>query len=237
MTLLKVKDVPLSIFDSEARGGGQQASRTLRSWWALRYTDGRIVHEWDADPGSPNGHADWARVPSRGRQSIRLYCPNGKMAQLGDSDDATGKLFQFKIGQRDFAIVGPGATIQTQRARAHVIGMLTGSNGECVLASWELLPAPEIPASSPRAPVEAEWIAKSAEPGLFEKAVQQWEKEFDRYCQTMEYRVWAQAYRAWERNKQGRLVGPIDDNVYAMRYQLIGRMNADHLGIDDGEGR
>jgi hypothetical protein len=27
------------------------------------------------------------------------------------------------------------------------------------------------------------------------------------------------------------------DNVYALKYQQVGRLSADHLGILDGEGR
>jgi hypothetical protein len=142
-----------------------------RSWWALRYTDGRIIHEWDRDPGSPNGHADWPRLPYRGRQALRLYCPDGKFAQLGDTEDATGKLFQIKVG-----LMTAGAGRGTL---GHLIGMIHGLNGECICYSWEI-----------------------------------------------------------NADGSGRLVGPFDDNVYALRWHgPWGPLSADVLGIDDGEGR
>lgn len=91
-----------------------------RSYWRLRMTDGRIINEYDVD---------WSLAPSAGRQALRLYCPNGKVAELGNPDDVTGRLFQFKS-----AIVTAGAQHGTT---AHVIGIIDGTNGECQCAAWE----------------------------------------------------------------------------------------------------
>lgn len=154
----------------ETQLGVLRARLAGRSWWAVRYGDGRIIHEWDKDLGSPNGHADWPRLPYRGRQSVRLYCPDGKFAQLGDTRDATGKLFQFKGGVMTIGL-GRGTLY-------HLIGMVHGLNGECVCWSWEIQP-----------------------------------------------------------DGTGVLRGPFEDNVYRMRYHNVGAVNADVMGLDDGEGR
>jgi hypothetical protein len=91
-----------------------------RSYWRLRYTDGRVVNEWDLD---------WSLAPFQGRQSLRLYCPNGQVAELGNSQDATGRLFQFKGAT---ATAGIGRTLDF-----HLIGLITGSDGACDCAVWE----------------------------------------------------------------------------------------------------
>jgi hypothetical protein len=84
VSLLERLSLPRRLtLDSDAALGGQHARATGRSWWALRYRDGRIVHEWDADPGSPNGHHDWPRMAMLGQlhgvQALRLFAPNGNM--------------------------------------------------------------------------------------------------------------------------------------------------------------
>lgn len=221
--------------DREAVRCADHARKTGRSWWALRYSD-EWVHEWDAEPASPNGHKDWPLMPKRGRQAVRLYCPNGKFAQLGDTGDATGKLFQFKCGVRSIRLTG-SALSEEREVLAHVIGMLTGTNGECVLYAWEPLPEPAMPLDVPKRPIESEWIAKSAEPGLYEQAVARWESEIEAYSHTPQAQAWVRACKAWEANARGRLVGPINDNVYVPHYKgFTGPLKADHLGIDDGEG-
>lgn len=229
--------------DHETRNGIAIARRSGRSWWAvrMRHLDG-WVHEWDPDPGSPNGHADWMRIPKIGRQEVRLYCPNGVSAHLGDTEDATGKLFQLKSGQRRVALSLGGngllhVTGEAKQTDAHIIGMISGTNGECVIYAWEPLPPPAIPLDAPQAPNEQEWIAKSAEPGLYEQAVIRWQRDFEAYALTSQYRAWAKRFQAWEDNARGRLIGPLEENVYHMKYQLVGKVNADYMGIDDGEGR
>ena len=91
-----------------------------RSYWALRYTDGRFVRE---------DMIDWSLAPVQGRQQLRLYCPNGEVAELGNTLDATGRLFQLKV-----AVRGMG---QGPQVLAHLIGIIIGSDGECRCAVWE----------------------------------------------------------------------------------------------------
>jgi hypothetical protein len=125
---------------------------TRRSWWQLRLMDGRIVDEREVD---------WSLAPIRGRKELRLVCPNGQQAVLGNSAGADDRLFQLKVGVRT---AGAG-----KRTLAHVIGIIVGTDGLCRLWAWE--PDP------------------------------------------------------------GRLVGPLTDNVRNVRYQQIGALSPDVLGI------
>lgn len=90
-----------------------------RAWWVVKYTDGSVIREWDCD---------WSSLPPEGRQSVRLYCPNGQVAELG-STEATGRLFQLKV-----AVVTMGGWSGTL---AHLIGHVEGSDGSCRFAAWE----------------------------------------------------------------------------------------------------
>lgn len=97
-----------------------RARLTGRASWSLRYTDGRIVTE---------GEVDWSLAPQQGRQSLRLYCPDGQVAELGNSQDSTGRLFQLKGGT---LTAGKG-----RRTDFHLIGMVDGTDGHCRCAAWE----------------------------------------------------------------------------------------------------
>lgn len=88
--------------------------------WSLRFMDGRIVTE---------GEADWSLAPQQGRQSLRLYCPDGQVAELGNTRDATGRLFQLKAGTLS---AGAG-----KRTDAHLIGIVDGTDGRCTCYAWE----------------------------------------------------------------------------------------------------
>ena len=103
------------------------ARMTGRPYWSLLYRDGTVINEWDAD--SSGKKVDWLTIPYRGRQAIRLYCPNGQMAELHGPTDATGLCFQFKRGEM--------STSRGHRVLAHVIGLITGTDGQCVLRVWE----------------------------------------------------------------------------------------------------
>lgn len=97
-----------------------RARMTGTSLWSLRFTDGRVVTE---------GEVDWSLAPMKGRQAIRLYCPNGKVAELGNTEDATGRLFQLK---------GATATAgRRSRTDFHLIGLLVGTDGQASCYAWE----------------------------------------------------------------------------------------------------
>lgn len=89
-----------------------------KSLWSLRYTSGRVVSEPDCD---------WSLAPQEHRQSVRLYCPNGQIAELG-SGDCTGRLFQLKHAEMR---AGQGS-----RLLAHVVGLVCDADGNCTYAAW-----------------------------------------------------------------------------------------------------
>lgn len=111
---------------------GSLAGRTAallhrRPYWSLLYTDGRVVNEWE-------GH-DWTQAPKKGRKALRLYCPSGEMAEVGDvhGNDAHDRLFQFKVGRIGVGLVGGGVSRETT---AYVIGCIHSTDGGCVLYAW-----------------------------------------------------------------------------------------------------
>lgn len=106
----------LSLLDPSAL----RARVTGRSWWVVRYRDGRTVNEWDGP--------DWSLLPRQGLRAVRLYCPDGQVAELGNSVDASDRLFQLKVG-----VMQPGRRHQ----QAHLIGIVTGTDGQCTVAAWD----------------------------------------------------------------------------------------------------
>lgn len=86
-----------------------RARATGKPWWELEYLDGRVVGEWEQD---------WALVSKDGTKALRLYCPDGRVAVLGNDSGASGRLFQFKVGE---------VRLDTGRSTPLVvIGMVTG---------------------------------------------------------------------------------------------------------------
>lgn len=117
---------PLHLVTQQLDPAALRARVTGRSWWAVRFHGGKIITEWQRD---------WLDVPKKGRQSIRLYCPNGQVAELGnDGGDATDRIFQFK---RAFAQVSIGAGGSGRGTSAHVIGMIHGTDGQCTCWRWD----------------------------------------------------------------------------------------------------
>jgi hypothetical protein len=100
--------------------GSVRARLQGRSYWRLRYTDGTVISEWECD---------WSLVPKHGRQALRLHCPNGQIAELGNTLDADGKLFQFKGG---LLTIGAGRETLYQ-----LIGIVDSANGDCRCAVWD----------------------------------------------------------------------------------------------------
>jgi hypothetical protein len=230
--------------DPEAAAGGEHARRSGRSWWALRYVDGTIVHEWDRDGGSPNGHADWSRLAMlgklKGTQALRLYCPNGQMAELGGEGDQTGRLFQFKQAVRYLRLSGEAAEDLGQEVLAHVLGIITGYNGQCTLYAWEPLPEPSPPPGCPPMPQKPNYMNREQPLWALKEQDQRYRQQQAEWAAFMSgaaMRDWKRQCDAWNAMGRGRLVGPIEDSVYDLKYQQIGRLHADHLGLADGDGR
>lgn len=97
-----------------------------RSWWAVRYRDGRIINEWDG--------CDWLDLPRRGLIEGRLLCPNGQVAVLGNSEALGERLYQFKTAHVSLGLAG-GA--QMRGTDAHIMGIITDTAGHCLQYVWE----------------------------------------------------------------------------------------------------
>lgn len=93
-----------------------------KSLWAVLFRDGRVYDELNSD---------WLYLPQQGRIAVRLYCPNGQVAEFGshDNHDCSGKIFQLK---QAFATVGGDNTVLT-----HIIGMIDDINGNCTCIRWD----------------------------------------------------------------------------------------------------
>jgi len=91
-----------------------------RSFWIMRYTDGTVIEEW---------RQDWTQLPLKGRQKLRLVCPNGQIAELGTDHDNTGRFVQLKLAV--------ASTSTGRQTLAHLIGYLYGLNGETSFACWD----------------------------------------------------------------------------------------------------
>ena len=99
-----------------------------RSFWVARFRDGKEIAEWQLD---------WSLLPRKGLIEVRLHCPNGQVAVLGNSQDLSDRAFQMKTATVSAALHGGK---NSHRTDAHIIGMLTGTGGQCTLYSWEYGP-------------------------------------------------------------------------------------------------
>jgi len=101
---------------------------TGRSWWSAQYSDGHVVNEWQtlADPANPSS-SRWEETKRDGLRTLILITPDGKAYRLTSGEDH--KLFQLKLG---VFTVGLGTTTD-----AHLIGVITNTNGDCVCFAWE----------------------------------------------------------------------------------------------------
>lgn len=212
----------------ETRIGLLQSLGTARSWWAARYTDGTILNEWDADPGSPNGHVDWPRIAKRGMQRVRLYCPNGHYAELGDTSDAGGRFVQFKIGMRAVYVQGAPINAQTRATLAHVIGLVDGYDGQATCYAWERLPMPDKPPGEPKKPDHTNDYYRTGRAGLFDDHLKRYWVDLIEYQSSPAYASWLVQVNAWRKNAFGRLIS-FRDNVNNMYYANVGKVSDDYL--------
>jgi hypothetical protein len=164
-------------------------------------------------------------------QAIRLYCPNGKMAELGGSVNSEGKLFQLKLATRNFVVSANSQTETGREVLAHIVGIVNDLLGTCTLFAWEILPQPEPPLSVKPPPDPKSLYYRTAEPGVLTRDYQAWHKESERVKNDPRTKQWAMTVAAWEQAGRGILVGPMEDNVYGIRYQGIGALSFENLGM------
>lgn len=112
--------------------------RSGRSWWQARYSDGRVLSEWETLtdkirlPVSLGRSSRWEDVPKQHMVGLRLLCPNGMCAELEAPEGC--RFFQLKHGFVDVVIGGSGSS---RHCAAHIIGMVTDANGSCYCRAWE----------------------------------------------------------------------------------------------------
>ena len=109
-----------------------------RSWWQCRYSNGRVLSEWDTMttklllPSSDGKSSRWEDVPKDNMVGLRLLCPNGVAGELEAPEGH--KFFQLKTGGLD---IGFGGSNGRRYCNAHIIGVVKDSNGECLCRAWE----------------------------------------------------------------------------------------------------
>jgi hypothetical protein len=97
-----------------------------RALWQVRYNDGTAYSE---------NERPWLKLPKHRRTTIILYCPDGKVVELGNQIDATGRLFQFSIAVRYAGLGGSSAAGETLST---VIGIVDDAlSGQCTCFAWE----------------------------------------------------------------------------------------------------
>jgi len=108
-----------------------------RSWWQARYSDGRVLSEWDTLAGKvllPLGEgrsSRWEEVPKEHMVALRLLCPNGMAGELEAPEGK--KFFQLKVGYFDVLMVKGGGK---RSIAAHVIGVVKDAEGNCLCRAW-----------------------------------------------------------------------------------------------------
>lgn len=106
-----------------------------RSWWQARYSDGKILAEWDTLLGEPlfptsiGKSSRWEEVPKKGMIGLRILCPNGMCGELEAPEGH--RFFQLKVG---YLKVGKG-----QSTGKHLIGVVINSKGDCFCRAWDYL--------------------------------------------------------------------------------------------------
>jgi len=111
-----------------------------RSWWQARYSDGRVISEWNTLTGKirlPLGlgrSSRWEEIPKEKMVGLRLLCPNGMCGELEAPEGC--RFIQLKQGFI-FIDVGFGGAPGGRYCAAHIIGVITDDKGNCFCRAWE----------------------------------------------------------------------------------------------------
>ena len=187
-----------------------------RSWWQARYSDGKVLSEWDTLtdwPRLPLGitgfnfgkSSRWEEVPKKGMVGLRLLCPNGMAGELEAPEGC--RFIQLKHGG---VMVAIGGGVGERYTDAHIIGVISGPDGNCLCRAWEAFErftSPEFEKAE-----TAEMFLVTPEDKAKAKAV------LDRFHK--------QGYGKWK----WRLT-EFEDNVYDMKYRQIGPLYLDRQGV------
>lgn len=111
-----------------------------RSWWQARYSNGKVLSEWDTLTGKlllPLGGGEssrWEEVPKKGMVGLRLLCPSGMCGELEAPEGY--RFIQLKVGGIDVGM-GAGKTVTRRFCDAHIIGVVLNGDGNCFCRAWE----------------------------------------------------------------------------------------------------
>lgn len=111
-----------------------------RSWWQARYSDGKVLSEWDTLTGRirlPLGlgkSSRWEEAPKKGMVGLRLLCPNGMCGELEATEGC--RFIQLKAGGIDVGFGQKGAATR-RYCDAHIIGAILNTEGNCFCRAWE----------------------------------------------------------------------------------------------------
>ncbi len=122
-----------------------QVKASGRSWWQARYSDGRILNEWDTLTGpdlSPCGEqvtSRWEEVPKDKMIGLRLLCPDGMAYELAAPEG--NKFFQLKLAVSMAAVLESPIGTPTENPNrfilAHLIGVVKDAEGNCLCRAWD----------------------------------------------------------------------------------------------------
>ena len=116
----------------------QMIANSGRSWWQTRYSDGKILSEWDTLldktllPQGLGRSSRWEEVPKKGMIGLRLLTSIGLAAELEAPEGF--KFFQLKVGYFDLIMNKGGSSRSTA---AHIIGVVQNADGDCLCRAWE----------------------------------------------------------------------------------------------------
>lgn len=146
------------------RAARQMVLRSGRSWWMVRYADGRILHEWDTLQPEKSGRGLtgeekrslgglvvegfkshlWLPVASQGNTSRWEDIPKRGMRGLylvcpvGQPGvaalEANGDYLFFQL-KVGVATINTGGS--STACKAHIIGKVIADNGNCICYAWE----------------------------------------------------------------------------------------------------
>lgn len=112
------------------------------SWWQVRYSDGRVLSEWDTLtdktrlPIGLGRSSHWEEIPKNNMIGIRLLCPNGIAGELEAPEGH--RFFQLKVGGVNVGIGFTGNIKGINRfCDAHIIGVVIDVEGNCLCRAWE----------------------------------------------------------------------------------------------------
>lgn len=121
---------------------GRMIHLSGRSWWQARYSDGRILSEWDTLtdkvrlPIRAGNSSRWEEISTKGMVGLRLLCPNGMAGELEAPEGH--RFFQLKAGGIDVGIGFTGSVTGVKRfCDAHIIGVVEDAEGNCLCRAWE----------------------------------------------------------------------------------------------------